>query len=104
MYGKYTVTLKSQYVYGDITERKMYIAESNGDASPRKINIVQLSSWPLGQLPHPTAILSLMDLLSKAQRNSPSRHTIIMCRYIYSYGVYFMAHKSNRGLTLRYHV
>ncbi|CAI8049661.1 hypothetical protein GBAR_LOCUS27341, partial [Geodia barretti] len=40
---------------------------------------MQLSSWPPGELPHPTAILSLVDLLTKAQRGSLGRHTVIMC-------------------------
>ena len=76
VYGKLTVTLKRLSSYGDITERKLEVAESEG-TSPHKYRIVtllQLYSWPLEEVPHPSAILSLVDLLSKAQRTSPSRH------------------------------
>ena len=44
------------------------------------VTLLQLSSWSPGELPHPTSILSLVELLSKTQRNSPSRHTTIICR------------------------
>ena len=46
------------------------------------VTLLQLSSWSPGELPHPTSILSLVELLSKTQRNSPSRHTTIICRSV----------------------
>ena len=81
VYGKLTVTLKRLSGYGDITERRLEVAESEGTSSHRIVTLLQLSSWPLEEVPHPSAILSLVDLLSKAQRTSPSRHIIVMCRY-----------------------
>ena len=67
--------------HGDITERRLEVEETEGRGGvQRSVILLQLSSWPPGELPHPTAILSLVDLLSKAQRSSPSRHTVIMCR------------------------
>ena len=81
VYGKLTVTLKRLSSYGDITERRLEVAESEGTSPHRIVTLLQLSSWPLEEVPHPSAILSLVDLLSKAQRTSRSRHTIVMCRY-----------------------
>ena len=81
VYGKLTVTLKRLRGYGDITERRLKVAESEGTSPHRIVTLLQLSSWPLEEVPHPSAILSLVDLLSKAQRTSPSRHIIVMCRY-----------------------
>ena len=67
--------------HGDITERRLEVEETEGRGGvQRSVILLQLSSWPPGELPHPTAILSLVDLLSKAQRSSPNRHTVIMCR------------------------
>ena len=86
VYGKLTVTLKRLSGYGDITERRLEVAESEGTSPHRIVTLLQLSSWPLEEVPHPSAILSLVDLLSKAQRTSPSRHTIVMCRYSNSMG------------------
>ena len=81
VYGKRIVTLKRASGYGDITERRLEVAESEGTSAHRIVTLLQLSSWPLEEVPHPSAILSLVDLLSKAQRASSSRHTIVMCRY-----------------------
>ena len=82
VYGKLTVTLKRLSSYGDIIERRLEVADSEGTSPHRIVTLLQLSSWPLEEVPHPSAILSLVDLLSKAQRSSPSRHTIVMCRYM----------------------
>ena len=81
VYGKLTVTLKRLSGHGDITERRLEVVESEGTSPHRIVTLLQLSSWPLEEVPRPSAILSLVDLLSKAQRTSPSRHIIVMCRY-----------------------
>ena len=81
VYGKLTVTLKRLSSYGDITERRLEVTESEGTSAHKIVTLLQLSSWPLEEVPRPSAILSLIDLLSKAQRTSPSRHIIVMCRY-----------------------
>ena len=81
-HGKLTVTLKRQSFYGDITEWKLEVTENEGkvSTSQRMVTLLQLTSWPIDELPHPSSILALIDLLSKAQRSGPSRHTVIMCR------------------------
>ena len=82
VYGKLTVTLKRQSSYSDITERNLEVTENEGkgSTSQRMVTLLQLTSWPIDELPHPSSILALIDLLSKAQRSSPSRHTVITCR------------------------
>ena len=88
MYGKLRVVGKRESVHGDITERRIEVGDVEGHGgTQRVVTLLQLSSWPLRELPHPTAILSLVELLSKAQRSSPSRHTVVMCRYIHTLSV-----------------
>ena len=84
VHGKLRVSLKRLGSYGDITESRLEVVESGGRVSAphRLVTLLQLSSWPPLGLPHPTAILSLVDLLSKAQRSSPGKHIIVMCRYV----------------------
>ena len=82
VYGKLTVTLKRQSVYGDVTEWKLEVTDNEEkiSTSQRMVTLLQLTSWSMDELPHSSSILSLIDLLGKAQRSSPSRHTVIMCR------------------------
>ena len=83
VYGKLTVTLKRQSVYnGDINERRLEVTdkEEKMSTSQRMVTLLQLTSWSMDELPRPSSILSLIDLLGKAQRSSPSRHTVIICR------------------------
>ncbi|CAI8002624.1 Receptor-type tyrosine-protein phosphatase delta [Geodia barretti] len=80
VYGKLRVGVKRVSHHGDIIERKLEVEDTEGRGGVQKtVSLMQLSSWPPGELPHPTAILSLVDLLTKAQRGSPGRHTVIMC-------------------------
>ena len=82
VYGKLKVVLKRLNSHGDIMEWRLEVGEAEGkDTSPhRRVTLLQLTSWSLQELPHPSSILSLVDMLSRAQRSSPSKHTIIMCR------------------------
>ena len=82
VYGKLKVALKRLNSHGDIIEWRLEVGEAEGrDTSPhRRVTLLQLTSWSLQELPHPSSILSLVDMLSGAQRSSPSKHTIIMCR------------------------
>ena len=67
--------------HGDITERILEVEETEGKGGvQRSVTLLQLSSWSPRELPHPTSILALVDLLSKAERSTPSKHTVIMCR------------------------
>ena len=77
--GVVTKSLSPQEsVHGDITERRLEVEEREG--RKRTVTLLQLSSWSPGELPHPTSILSVVELLNKVQRSSPSRHTTIICR------------------------
>ena len=51
-----------------------------GGGVRRRVTLLQLTSWAPGNLPLPTAVLSLVELLSKTQRNQPTRHTTVICR------------------------
>ena len=84
VYGKLKVSMKKVYNHGDIIERRLEVTEVDDKNNEKQkiVNILQLTSWPLDEIPHPTAILSLVDLLSKTQRSYPSKHTIIMCRSV----------------------
>ena len=81
VYGRLRVCLKRVISHGDITERRLEVTETGGEGEEQRVvTLLQLSGWSLGELPSPSVVLSLVDLLSKAQRSSPSRHTVIMCR------------------------
>ena len=51
-----------------------------GGGVRRSVILLQLTSWAPGNLHHPTAVLSLVELHSKTQRSQPSRHTTVICR------------------------
>ena len=81
VYGKLRVGVKRVSSHGDIIERKLEVEETEGKGGVQKVvTLLQLTSWPPGELPHPTSILAVVDLLSKAQRATPGKHTVIMCR------------------------
>ena len=81
-YGKLRVCVKRVGYHGDITEKMLEVEETEGRGGiQRSVTLLQLSSWSPRELPHPTSILALVDLLSKAQRSTPSKHTVIMCRF-----------------------
>ena len=79
VYGKVTVTIKKLSCHGDIIERRLGVVEDAGSV-PRVVTILQLTSWSPREVPHPSGVLELVELLGKAQRSRPSRHTIIMCK------------------------
>ena len=67
----------------DITERRLEVEEEEGKSGGgvrRSVTLLQLTSWAPGNLPLPTAVLSLVELLSKTQRSRLSRHTTVICR------------------------
>ena len=80
VYGKLAVSVRRVSSYGDITERRLEVEERGGKETHRVVTLLQMIGWSPQELPHPSAMLALVDLLSKAQRSSPSKHTIIMCR------------------------
>ena len=88
VYGKLRVKLQLVTSHGDIVVRKMEVVEDisqPGLAKPvnsLSVTLMQLTSWPEQGLPHPTAILSLIDYLTNAQMSSSTKHTVVMCRYV----------------------
>ena len=78
LYGKLRVTLKRVNSHGDLVDMKLELVESgpkSGQASqPRIVTLLQLTSWPPHGVPHPTAILTLIKQLSKAQRTSSGKY------------------------------
>ena len=80
VYGKLAVSVRRVSSYGDITERRLEVEERGGKETHRVVTLLQMTGWFPQELPHPSVMLALVDLLSKAQRSSPSKHTIIMCR------------------------
>ena len=90
LYGKLRVHAKRVGFHGDITERMLEVEETEGRGGvQRSVTLLHLNGWPPRELPHPTSILTLVDLLSKAQRSNPSKHTIIMCRFETSARLHF---------------
>ena len=81
MHGKLTVKLLSVKYYGDIIIRKLEVVEGAVQLSKQHIvTVLQLMSWPMKGLPHPTAVISLIDHLTNAQMRSSTRRTVVMCR------------------------
>ena len=83
VYGKLKVKLEQVKDHEDILLRRMEITEDKSDFSlskPLKVVLLQLTSWPEQGLPHPSAILFLVDHLSKSQMSTSTKHTVFMCR------------------------
>jgi protein tyrosine phosphatase len=78
VYGNIRVWLKKESVHRDITERRLEVEGGMGGVT-KMVTLLQLTSWPPGHLPLPKSILSLVELLSKAQRSCSSRHTTVIC-------------------------
>ena len=82
VHGKLSVKLVSVKTHGDIVTRKLEMVEGAARLNrPHMVHLLQLTSWPLQDLPHPTAILSLIDQLTSTQMRCGNRRTVIMCRY-----------------------
>ena len=82
MYGRLSIKLASVTTHGDIVNRKLEVVEGAARLNrPHMVHLLQLTSWPLQGLPHPTRILSLIDQLTATlMRCSGNRRTVIMCR------------------------
>ena len=82
MHGKLSMKLVSVKTHGDIVSRKLEMVEgAAGLNRPQMVTLLQLRSWPLEGVPHPTAILSLIEQLTSTQMRCGNRRTVIMCRY-----------------------
>ncbi|CAI8039702.1 Receptor-type tyrosine-protein phosphatase S, partial [Geodia barretti] len=84
VHGKLSVKLVSVKTHGDIVTRKLEMVEGAARLNrPHMVHLLQLTSWPLQGLPHPMAILSLIDQLTSTQMRCGNRRTVIMCRYMW---------------------
>ena len=77
--GKLRVKLVKVRGHGDITERKLEVTECDS-TNPLNIRMIQLTSWSLQGLPHPSAIMSLIEKLNRVLMRSSSKQTVVMCR------------------------
>ena len=81
MHGKLTVKLLSVKTDCDIVIRKLEVVEGAVYLSrPHRVTVLQLTSWPVKGLPHPTAVISLIDHLTNTQMRSSTRRTVVICR------------------------
>ena len=79
--GRLRVRLVRVRGHGDISERKLEVTECDSlFTNPLTIRMIQLTSWPLQGLPHPSAIMSLIDKLNRVLMSSSSKQTVVMCR------------------------
>ena len=79
--GRLRVRLVRVRGHGDISERKLEVTECDSlSTNPLTIRMIQLTSWPLQGLPHPSAIMSLIDKLNRVLMSSSSKQTVVMCR------------------------
>ena len=79
--GRLRVKLVRVRSHGDITERKLEVTAI--DVVPLDVFIVkmiQLMSWPLQGLPHPSAIISLIEKQTNVLMSASTKQTVIMCR------------------------
>ena len=81
MYGGLRVRLTREDSCGDIVERKMeVISVDHSKSSKLTVNMIQLISWPMQGLPHPSAITSLIERLTNTLWTYSSKQTVVMCR------------------------
>ena len=79
--GRLRVRLTRVRGHGDITERKLEVTECDSVSNnPLNIRMIQLTSWPLQGLPHPSAIMSLIEKINRVLMSSSSKQTVVMCR------------------------
>ena len=79
--GRLRVRLVRVRGHGDITERKLEVTECYSvSTNPLNIRMIQLTSWPLQGLPHPSAIMSLIEKINRVLMRSSSKQTVVMCR------------------------
>jgi protein tyrosine phosphatase len=78
--GRLSVRLVKVRGHGDILERRMEVKEHKSvSTNILVVKMIQLMSWPLEGLPHPTAIISLIKKLTNTLMSLRSKQTVIMC-------------------------
>ena len=80
--GRLSVRLVKVRGHCDILERRVEVKEHKSvSTNILVVKMIQLMSWPLEGLPHPTAIISLIKKLTNTLMSLHSKQTVIMCRY-----------------------
>ena len=79
--GRLKVRLVKVRGHGDILERKLEVTGSDSFSTDiLTVKMIQLTSWPLQELPHPAGIMSLIEKLNYVLMRSSSKQTVVMCR------------------------
>ena len=79
--GRLRVRLVKVRGHGDIVERKMEVtARDSFNTDILIVKMIQLTSWPLQGLPHPSAVMSVFEKLTNVLMGSSSKQTVVMCR------------------------
>ena len=79
--GRLKVRLVRVRGHGDILERKLEVTGSDSFSTDiLTVKMIQLTSWPLQELPHPAGIMSLIEKLNYVLMRSSSKQTVVMCR------------------------
>ena len=76
--GRLRVRLLKVSAMGDIVERKFGITAQHF-TDTLIVKMIQLTSWQLQGLPHPSAIMALVVKLNNA---SSTKQTVVMCRSV----------------------
>ena len=79
--GRLRVRLLKVSAMGDIVERKFGITAQHF-TDTLIVKMIQLTSWQLQGLPHPSAIMALVVKLNNAIMSSSSKQTVVMCRSV----------------------
>ena len=77
--GRLRVRLVKVDSMGDIVERKFAVTAQHF-TDTFIVKMIQLTSWPLQGLPHPSAIAALVVKLNNALMSSSSKQAVVMCR------------------------
>ena len=84
VWGRLVVKLGRIDSHGDIVTRKMEVTcvDTATDKSTNTliVTMIQLISWPQQGLPHPTAITSLTNKITKILMRCCSKQIVVMCR------------------------
>ena len=79
--GRLKVRLVKVRGHGDILERKLEVTGSDSFSTDiLTVKMIQLTSWPLQELPHPVGIMALIEKLNDVLMRSSSKQTVVMCR------------------------
>ena len=79
--GSLKVKLVKVRGHGDIVERRMEVTTNDCISTDiLVVRMIQLTSWPLQGLPHPSAIMTLIEKLTNVLMRASSKQTVIVCK------------------------